>query len=126
MSDTTTVYVADTAAVGKSKQAKTDLNTELESELVAHARASGLQLTGEGGLLAQLTNLLVESALDGEITDHLGYEHGAPAGRGTRHSRNGNRAKTVVTEPSTYMESAVRGRGQLPRNVPQEAGWAGS
>lgn len=98
MSDTTMVDVADTAAVGKRKQAKTDLNTELVGELVAQARASGLQLTGEGGLLAQLTKLVVESALDGEITDHLGYEHGDPAGRGTPNSRNGTRAKTVVTD----------------------------
>lgn len=33
------------------------------------ARAGGLELTGEGGLLAQLTKRLVESALDGEITE---------------------------------------------------------
>ncbi len=98
ISDTTMVDVADTAAVGKRKQAKTDLNTELVGELVAQARASGLQLTGEDGLLAQLTKLVVESALDGEITDHLGYEHGDPAGRGTPDSRNGTRAKTVVTD----------------------------
>ncbi|SUA40682.1 Transposase and inactivated derivatives [Nocardia africana] len=97
MSDTTMVDVADTASVGKRKQAKTDLNTELVGELVAQARASGLQLTGEGGLLAQLTKLVVESALDGEITN-LGYEHGDPAGRGTPNSRNGTRAKTVVTD----------------------------
>jgi transposase-like protein len=38
------------------------------------ARAGGLQLTAEGGLLAQLTKRLVESALEGEITDHLGYD----------------------------------------------------
>ncbi|MBF6271717.1 hypothetical protein [Nocardia farcinica] len=58
MSDRTMVDVADTAAVGQRKQAKTDVNTELMGELVAQARASGLQLTGEGGLLAQLTKLV--------------------------------------------------------------------
>ncbi|WP_228567096.1 IS256 family transposase [Nocardia sp. SYP-A9097] len=98
MSDTTTVDVADTAAVGKRKQTKTALDSELVGELVAQARASGLQLTGEGGLLAQLTKLVVESALDGEITDHLGYDHSDPAGRGTPNSRNGTRSKTVVTD----------------------------
>ncbi|MFE3960532.1 IS256 family transposase [Nocardia sp. NPDC059091] len=99
MSDTTTIDVTDTAAVGKRKQAKTAaLDTELVGELVAQARASGLQLTGEGGLLAQLTKLVVESALDGEITDHLGYDHGDPAGRGTPNSRNGTRSKTVITD----------------------------
>ncbi|WP_245660188.1 IS256 family transposase [Nocardia gamkensis] len=66
--------------------------------MVAQARSNGLQLTGEGGLLAQLTKMVVESALDGEITDHLGYDHGDPAGRGTGNSRNGTRSKTVVTD----------------------------
>ncbi len=42
--------------------------------------------------------MVVESALDGEITDHLGYDHGDPAGRGTGNSRNGTRSKTVVTD----------------------------
>ncbi|MRH93301.1 IS256 family transposase [Nocardia sp. SYP-A9097] len=74
------------------------MDSELVGELVAQARASGLQLTGEGGLLAQLTKLVVESALDGEITDHLGYDHSDPAGRGTPNSRNGTRSKTVVTD----------------------------
>ncbi|BDT97010.1 hypothetical protein IFM12276_00390 [Nocardia sputorum] len=52
------------------------------AQLAAQAGASGLQLSGEGGL-QQLTKLVVESALDGEITDHLGYDHGDLAGRGT-------------------------------------------
>lgn len=65
---------------------------------MAQARSNGLQLTGEGGLLQQLTKMVVETALDGEITDHLGYDHGDPAGRGTGNSRNENRSKTVVTD----------------------------
>ncbi|GGP00677.1 hypothetical protein GCM10012280_69960 [Wenjunlia tyrosinilytica] len=40
------------------------------NELVGRAQAEGLQLTGEGGLLQQLTERLLESALEGEITDH--------------------------------------------------------
>ncbi|MFI9076615.1 IS256 family transposase, partial [Streptomyces sioyaensis] len=43
-------------------------------ELVSRAQADGLRLTGEGGLLQQLTKRLLESALDGEMTDHLGYD----------------------------------------------------
>ena len=38
------------------------------------ARAEGLRLTGEGGLLSQLTKVVVESALDGELDDHLEAE----------------------------------------------------
>jgi transposase-like protein len=47
----------------------------------------GLQLTGEGGVLQQLTKRLLE--LDGEITDHLGYDKHEPAGRNIGNSRNG-------------------------------------
>ncbi|MBE1574325.1 transposase-like protein [Amycolatopsis roodepoortensis] len=50
--------------------------------------ASGLKL------LQQLTKRLLESALKGEITDHLGYDKHDPAGRGTGNSRNGTRSKT--------------------------------
>ncbi|MEV0628659.1 hypothetical protein AB0K31_20285, partial [Nonomuraea wenchangensis] len=45
---------------------------QLISMLVTRARSEGLQLTGEGGLLQQLTKRVLESALEGEITDHLG------------------------------------------------------
>jgi putative transposase len=62
------------------------------------ARAGGLQLTGEGGLLAQLTKRLVESAPEDEITDHLGYDRHDAAGRDDRNSRNGHRTTTVQTE----------------------------
>ncbi|MGW4773123.1 IS256 family transposase [Nocardia sp. NPDC004278] len=98
MSDVATAGVADTAVVAKRKDAKSAVDADLVGQLVAQARASGLQLTGEGGLLGQLTKMVVESALDGEITDHLGYDHSDPAGRGTGNSRNGTRSKTVVTD----------------------------
>ncbi|WP_328435371.1 IS256 family transposase [Nocardia puris] len=81
------------------KDAKTSaVDAELVGKLVEQARASGLQLTAERGLLQQLTKMVVESALEGEITDHLGYDHGDPGGRGSGNSRNGTRSKTVVTD----------------------------
>ena len=55
-------------------------------------------MAGEGGLLQQLTKRVLESALEGEITDHLGYEKHDPARAGSGNSRNGVRAKTVLTE----------------------------
>lgn len=54
---------------------------QLVAMLVERARSEGLQLTGQGGLLQQLTKRVLESALEGEITDHLGYEKHDPAGR---------------------------------------------
>src|SRR3954468_2789711 len=65
------------------------LNEPLINQLVDRAKADGLQLTGEGGVLQQLTKRLLESALEGEITDHLGYDEHDPADRNTGNSRNG-------------------------------------
>src|SRR5918994_5238523 len=74
------------------------VDEQLIDRLVGRARDGGLQLTGEGGLLAQLTKRLVESALEGELTDHLGYGCHDAAGRDGGNSRNGRRPKTVLTE----------------------------
>jgi transposase-like protein len=71
---------------------------QLVAMLVERARTEGLQLTGQGGLLQQLTKRVLESALEGEIADHLGYEKHEAAGRGSGNSRNGGRAKTVLTD----------------------------
>jgi transposase-like protein len=74
------------------------VDSDLVDQLVGQARTAGLQLTGDGGLLQQLTKRVLESALDGEITDHLGYDKGDPAGKNGGNSRNGARGKTVLTE----------------------------
>ncbi|MGW2255842.1 IS256 family transposase [Kitasatospora sp. NPDC001660] len=86
------------------------LDDQLIGQLVDRARASGLQLTGEGGLLRQLTKRVLESALEGEITDHLGYEKHDPAGAGSGNSRNGVRAKTVLTDVGPVEISVPRDR----------------
>jgi putative transposase len=71
MTDTT--VTVDTAAVAeKIKPAGEGVDAELVARLVEQARTAGLQLTGEGGLLQRLTKRVVEAALDGEITDHVG------------------------------------------------------
>ena len=70
-------------------------NDELVRLLAERARAQGLKLAGDGGLLAHLTKRVVESALEGELDDHLGYDKHDPAGRGSGNSRNGQRGKTV-------------------------------
>jgi putative transposase len=70
----------------------------LAQELVQRARTEGVDLVGPGGLLTGLTKTVLETALDVELTEHLGYDKHDPAGRGSGNSRNGSRAKTVVTE----------------------------
>ncbi|ROO61168.1 mutator family transposase [Micromonospora sp. Llam0] len=111
----------------------TTTDEQLIALLVDRARGDGLKLTGEGGLLQQLTKRVLESALEGEITDHVGYDKHDPAGKGTGNSRNGTRTKTVLTAgpPACYgaepevaeSETAVRVRirvGLLPEAADQE------
>jgi transposase-like protein len=74
------------------------VDEQLISQLAERARAQGLQLTGESGLLARLTKTVIESALEGELDDHLGYAKHDPAGRDGGDSRNGRRGKTVLTD----------------------------
>src|ERR1700730_10539891 len=79
-------------------------------ELTERARTGGLKLTGEGGLLGRLTKMVVEGALEGELDDHLGYGKHDPEGRDGGNSRNGHRAKTVITEAGPVELSVPRDR----------------
>jgi putative transposase len=83
---------------------------QLVWQLVERARAEGLKLTGEGGLLGRLTKVVVESALEGEMDDHLGYGKHDPAGRNGGNSRNGTRPKTLVTEAGPVEIEVPRDR----------------
>lgn len=69
------------------------VDDQLVGMLVEQARARGLALTGEGGLVPQLTKRVLESALEGEITDHLGYEKHDATGMNGGNSRKGKRSK---------------------------------
>jgi putative transposase len=71
---------------------------QLAEQLLAQAREQGIELVGPNGLLNQLTKNVLETALDAEMTEHLGYDKHDPAGRTGGNSRNGTRAKTVLTE----------------------------
>ena len=70
----------------------------LAEQLLAQAKEQGVELVGPNGLLNQLTKNVLETALDAEMAEHLGYDKHDPAGRGSGNSRNGTRAKTVFTE----------------------------
>ena len=71
---------------------------QLAEQLLAQAKEQGIELVGPNGLLNQLTKNVLETALDAEMAEHLGYDKHDPAGRGSGNSRNGSRAKTVFTE----------------------------
>ena len=99
MSDATTP--ADAPAVA---------SVELAEELVARARAEGVELVGPGGLLTDLTKTVLETALEAEMDDHLGYPKHAPEGRDRGNSRNGARSKTVLTEVGEVEIAVPRDR----------------
>jgi putative transposase len=77
--------------------AQTD-QQQFAQELVDRARAEGLDLIGPDGLLSGLTKTVLETALEAEMSEHLGYDKHDPVGRNQGNSRNGTRTKTVLTE----------------------------
>jgi transposase-like protein len=74
------------------------LDQSIAEELVARARADGIDLVGPGGLLGDLTKQILETGLEVEMDEHLGYTKHDSAGRNGENSRNGTRSKTVITE----------------------------
>lgn len=80
---------------------------EAARELVRMAKEQGLALTGPDGLLKQLTKTVIETALDEELTEHLGCGRHDTAAKDTANSRNGVRAKTVLTETTGPVEIDV-------------------
>ena len=99
-----------TAGQGQDGAELSAADEQLLRELTERARTGGLKLTGEGGLLGKLTKMVVEGALEGELDDHLGYGKHDPAGRDGGNSRNGHRAKTVLTEAGPVKISVPRDR----------------
>ncbi|QSE77699.1 IS256 family transposase [Rhodococcus koreensis] len=78
-------------------QSKID-HQKLAQQLLAQAKAEGVELVGPNGLLNQLTANVLETALEAEMDEHLGYEKHHVSGRNGENSRNGRRTKTVLTE----------------------------
>jgi putative transposase len=77
-------------------------------ELVRMAAEQGLSLTGPEGLLKQFTKTVLETALNEEMTEHLGHEkHHADPGREASNVRNGSRPKTVLTEGTGHVQIEV-------------------
>lgn len=83
---------------------------DLIARLAGQARAQGVSLVGEGGLLQQLTKRVLEAALEGEMDSHLGSGKHERAGRTSGNARNGRRAKTVLTEAGPVELDVPRDR----------------
>src|ERR1700694_363948 len=93
--------------VTKKKQAEQSAEQKAAVELVRLAQEQGLSVTGPDGGLPKLTQTVLETALNEEMTEHLGYEKHDPPGAGTGNIRNGTRAKTVLTDTTGQVEIEV-------------------
>jgi transposase-like protein len=87
----------------------TPTQKSLLDELFKDFRGNAKELLGEHGLLKRITQRALESALEGELTDHLGYSPHESAGRNSGNSRNGKSRKTLQ---STAGELAI----EVPRD----------
>ena len=87
---------------------KHEVPEELLSGLLANYKKPE-DLIGENGLLKQLTKLLVEKALDAELTEHLGHDRHESVANATGNTRNGKSKKTLKGE-----------FGELPIDVPRD------
>jgi len=94
---------------------------ELIEAVMANVDAGGVELLGPDGVLAELTKRILERGLAEELTDHLGYEPGDPAGRGSGNNRNGTTPKKVFTEVGAIDLEVPRDRNGTfePKLVPK-------
>jgi putative transposase len=84
------------------------ITPELLDELLKDYKSSD-DMFGDEGILQQLTKAVIERALQGEMTHHLGYDKHDPAGKNTGNSRNGKSQKTIKGK-----------RGQIEISVPRD------
>jgi putative transposase len=124
LTDTNADVSRSVAAAGRENcvaPAEGLLPGDVIDSLMAKARTDGVELLGDGGLLAELTKKVLERALDEELTDHVGYDRGDPAGRGSGNSRNGTTPKRVLTEIGAVDLDVPRDRAGSfePKIVPK-------
>ena len=88
----------------------TPTQKSLLDELFKDFRGSAKELLGEHGLIKQITRRALESALEGELTDHLGYAPHEAAGRNSGNSRNGKSRKTLQSTAGALAIEVPRDR----------------
>ena len=83
--------------------------------------AGELRLTGEGGFIPEMIKAVLERGLQVELGEHLGYDKGDAAGRGSPNMRNGSTPKTIQSELGPLGLAIPRDRvGSFePRLIPK-------
>jgi len=100
-----TTTLSDMTAKKKPEPSAEELAAK---ELVRLAKEQGLSLTGPDGLLKQFTRNVLETALNEEMTEHLGHEKNrVPEGRESTNVRNGTGPKTVLTHATGRVDLEV-------------------
>src|SRR4029079_18471232 len=110
---------------GSARDAVNDMiEAGLLDRLMERVGDDGLRLTGGGGFFQEMMKAVLERGLQAELSDHLGYEKGDPAGRGSPNSRNGSTPKTLSTEVGEVPLAVPRDRNSSfePRLVPKGHG----
>lgn len=99
------------------------LSADQIDALVTAAEDLGQGRHGVEELLSQMTKAVLERAMETELSDHLGYEAGDPAGHGTGNSRNGKNTKSVQTLQGPVQLTVPRDRNGSfePVIVPKRA-----
>ena len=101
-------------------------------QLVARARSEGVELTGDNGLLTAMVRQVLQTGLNVELAEHLGYEPYATEGRGSGNNRNGSYPKTITTEIGQVQVDMPRDRlgtfepATIPKHVRRLDGLSGN
>lgn len=101
-------------------------------QLVARARSERIELTGDNGLLTAMVRQVLQTGLNVELAEHLGYQPYAVEGRGSGNNRNGSYPKTVTTEIGQVEIDMPRDRlgtfepATIPKHVRRLDGLAGN
>src|SRR5262245_31488256 len=114
---TATLQAATMDGVASKKRSASSPELEAAKELVRQAREQGLSLTGPDGLLEQLTKTVLETALNEELTEHLGYDKHDPAGQGSGNIRNGINARVPTVEYALVIKALSYGSRMMARDA---------
>ena len=90
------------------KKKEPDQIDKIIQELTRNATAA--ELVNDPTMLRDLKKRLVESALEAEMTDHLGYEKHSPDGNNTGNSRNGKTSKRILDAAGDFQIDVPRDR----------------
>ncbi len=105
---------------------------EWADELVARARSQGIELAGENGLLTAMVRQVLQTGLNVELAEHVGYQPYAVEGRGSGNNRNGSYPKTVITDVGPVEVQMPRDRlgtfepATIPKHVRRLDGLTGN